>query len=186
MVVDLPEELVNALDDLGQVLLPLGIPGEAAAPLLEVLDDLLVLLLLLHALLEGRLHVLVLVDLLEGLDVDDRLVGEPDLLAPVRKVQSRVGLRHVLVRYLEGADHRYLAPPGQGVLEDPGQLRGAVGDELLGVVFGKGRDDVSEGGERGVDELGLVQPHVDRVGFLDPLGASQVDEREGGGHVLGA
>ena len=184
MAVDLAEELVDALDDLGEVLLALGVP--AAGPLLEALDDVLVLLLLLHALLEGGLDVPVLVDLLEGLDVDDRLVGEPDLLAPVREVQGRVGLGHVLVGDLEGADHRYLAPAGQGVLEDPGQLGGPVGDELLGVVFGKGRDDVSEGGEGGVDELGLVQPHVDRVGFLDPLGASQVDEREGGGHVLGA
>jgi len=83
VTVDLAEKLVNALDHLRQFGLPLRILRDPAASVFQILDDFLVLLLFLQTLLESHLQVLLLVQFLEGLDIYDWLVGQPDLFAAV-------------------------------------------------------------------------------------------------------
>lgn len=105
MAIDLSKQFIDALDYLREIFFSLDVFGNPRSSLLKVFDDLLIFLFFLKTLLESKLQIFLLIDLVERFNVDDRLVGKPYLLAPVCKKQSRVSLVHVFSRYFEGADN---------------------------------------------------------------------------------
>lgn len=81
--------------------------------------------------------------------------SELDLFAPRCELKCAQALLEVLYRGTQGGEYDYLGGATQGVLKNPGQLGGAIWDELLFLVC-QGGYHVAQGTQTRIDVLRLL------------------------------